>query len=116
MSGLSSRTVITTIGNDGELHVIKPNASTGGYDSYRITKLNFLKELQAEVDAIGISTMINLTEVANNTTRDALSPDVGNYVVVTTNDNGQRVMNRYIYDNNTSTNTWVEIGLLPNIM
>ena len=114
MSGLSSRTVITTIGNDGELHVIRPNAVTGGYDSFRISKLNFLKELQAEVDAV--SGYVNLAEVATIAARDLLSPDVGDYITVTDDGNGQKIKYRYMYDNNTSTNTWVEIGLLPNIM
>ena len=54
MPTLPSRSAIATAPNDTEFYIIIPNASTGGYDEYRITKSDFLKELQAEVDALDV--------------------------------------------------------------
>lgn len=116
MAILSSRGVKTTAANDTYIHVIVPNPTTGGFDSFRITKENYLKELQAEVDSLSGAVITNLPEVADTDARDALSPDVGNYVTVTDNGDGQRTKDRYMFDTNASDNMWITIGLLPNII
>ena len=116
MAKLSSRTEVNTANNADFIYIIQSDGE-GSFISRRISKLNYIKELQAQVDALTSATIpTNLAEVANTTLRDALSPAVGNYVVVTNNADGQRTMDRYMFDTNADSNIWVTIGILPNII
>jgi len=63
---------------------------------------------------------VHRNEVATIDLRDSLvlgtDFNTGDYVAVTANAYGQRVMCRYVYDSATSANKWIEFSLLPNIM
>ena len=117
MAKLSSRTIVTTANNSDYFHIIQDNGA-GGFTSKQISKLNFLKELQAKVDAIstiGDTGTISVSDQSGTVVTLTHSLNTINPIIIITDSTGNNVNIDGNWDNNSGSTTSIRIDFHTDI-